>query len=148
MVLAMHWYAGFHNESKGRIWAGAHIFLAEDEPIPRWNEPILTISQVIKFLLSSAVKSELLSISVTEKLVPMRQTLIEMGWPQPPTPIQTDNSMASGVLNDTIIARKNKSMDLRFHWLRCSEAQQQFCFYWDPGSNNWFNYITKHHPSI
>ena len=30
----------------------------------------------------------------------MRQTLIEMGWPQPPTPIQTDNTTAKGVVNN------------------------------------------------
>ena len=34
-VLAAHADAGFHNDSKGRSWAGAHIFLAEDEPFPR-----------------------------------------------------------------------------------------------------------------
>ena len=42
----------------------------------------------------------------------MNQTLIEMGWPHPPTPIQTYNSTAAGVVNDTIIAQKTKSMDL------------------------------------
>ena len=36
----------------------------------------------------------------------MRQTLIEVGWPQPPTLIQTDNSTEAGVVNYTIIARK------------------------------------------
>ena len=31
----------------------------------------------------------------------MRQALIEMGHPQPPTKIKTDNSTASGFVNDT-----------------------------------------------
>ena len=35
MILAAHSDAGFHNESKGRSRSGAHIFLSEDEPIPR-----------------------------------------------------------------------------------------------------------------
>ena len=78
----------------------------------------------------------------------MRQTLIEMEWPQTPTPIQIYNSTVSGVVNDTIIAQKTKSMDLRFHWVRCREAQQQFRFYWAPGSNKWADYITKHHLPI
>ena len=51
MILAAHSDAGFHNESKGRSRAGAHIFLSEDNPIPRWNGPILSISQVIKVCL-------------------------------------------------------------------------------------------------
>ena len=76
----------------------------------------------------------------------MLQTLIETGWPQPPSPIQTDNCTASGVVNDTIISRKIKSMDLRLHWLRCHEAQQQFHSYWAPGSNNWAEYSTKNNP--
>ena len=79
MILAAHSDAGFHNESKGRSQAGAHIFLSEDEPIPRWNGPILYITQVINFFMTSAAEAELAALYITaQKLVPMRQTLIEM----------------------------------------------------------------------
>ena len=132
MILATHSDAGFHNESKGRSRAGAHIFLSEDEPIPRWNGPILSIAQVIKFFMTSAAEAELAALYITaQKLVPMRQTLIGTGWPQPPTPIQTYNTKAEGVVNNKIFTKKLKSMDLRLHWLRCREAQKQFSFYWD-----------------
>ena len=57
MILAAHSDAGFHNESKGRSRTGAHIFLYEDEPIPRWNGPILSIAQVIKFVMTSAIEA-------------------------------------------------------------------------------------------
>ena len=57
--------------------------------------------------MSSATEAELGAIFITAKeLVPILQTLIEIGWPQPPTPIQTDISTAAGVVNDTIIAQK------------------------------------------
>ena len=149
MVLAAHSDSGFHNESKGRIWSVPHIFLAENEPVPQWNGPILTIYQVINFFMSSAAKTELGVILITWKeLVPICQTLIEMVWPQPPTPIQTDNSTDAGVLNETIISPKTKSTDLRLHWLICRESQQQFRFNRAPGSNNWADYITKHHLQI
>ena len=47
--------------------------------------PILKLSQVIKFLISSAAEVELgYTLITAKKIVPMRQTLIEMGWPQPP----------------------------------------------------------------
>ena len=83
IILAAHSDAGFHNESKGRSRAGGHIFLSEDDPIPRWNGLILSISQVIKFVMTSAAESELAALYITaQKLVPMRQTLIEMGWQQ------------------------------------------------------------------
>ena len=99
--------------------------------------------------MSSAAKDELGDLLITAReLVTMRQTLIEMGRPQPPTPIQTDNSTSEGGLNETITARKNKSMDLRFHWLRCRKAKQKFRFYWAPGSNSCANYSTKHHLPI
>jgi hypothetical protein len=32
-------------------------------------------------------------------MIPHHQTLIDMGWPQPKSPIQTDNSTAAGVVN-------------------------------------------------
>ena len=77
MVLASHSDAGFHYKSKGRIRAGAHVFLAEDESIPKWNVPILTISQVIKFVISSAAEAEIGAIFIAAKeLVPMCQNLI------------------------------------------------------------------------
>ena len=40
MILAAHSDAGFHNESKGRSRAGVHIFLSENDPIPRQNHKI------------------------------------------------------------------------------------------------------------
>ena len=93
MILAAHSDAGFHNESKGRSRTGAHIFLSENEPFPRWDRAILTIAQIIKFVMSSATKAELGALYITaRKLLPICQTLTEMGWPQPPTPVQTDNS--------------------------------------------------------
>ena len=67
MVLASHWDASFHNESKGWSRAGAHIFLEEYEPIPIWNRPILTIAQVIKNFNSSAAEAELGAILITAK---------------------------------------------------------------------------------
>ena len=71
-----------------------------------------------------------------------------MGWPQKPSPVQTNNTTEEGVVNVTIVANKLKSMDLRFHWLRCREARNQFHFYLDKGPNNWANYSTKHQPPV
>jgi hypothetical protein len=149
MVLAAHSDAGFNNESKGRSRAGSHIFLSENDPEPKWNGPVLTVAKIIKFVMSSAAEAEMGALYETAKeLVPIRLTLEEMGWKQPITPIQTDNTTAAGVVNNTIIPKKSKSMDLRFWWLKCRESQQQFRYYWAPGCNNWGDYSTKHHPPI
>ena len=82
MVFTAHTDYGLHNESKGRSQAGAHIFLSDNEPEPRWNEPVLTIAQMIKMVMTSAAESELGSLFIIAKeMIPIQQTLSEMGWP-------------------------------------------------------------------
>ncbi len=76
-------------------------------------------------------------------MIPHRQTLISMDWPQPKSPIQTDNSTAVVVTNKTIVPRWAKMMDIRFWWLHCCASQDQFCYYWDTGSKTWADYHTK-----
>ena len=77
----------------------------------------------------------------------MRHTLEELGHPQPRTPIQTDNKTANDLLTNQIMPKALKAMDMRFHWLRCRDAQGQFCYYWRPGTHNLADYFTKHHPA-
>ncbi len=104
MILCAHSNAGFLNETNSRSCAGAHILLTENEPFPRFNGAILSIAQIIKFVMASAAKSELAFLFVVAReMIPHRQTLISMGWPQPKSPIQTDNSTATGVTNKTIV---------------------------------------------
>jgi hypothetical protein len=96
--------------------------------------------------MSSAAEAELGALYINAcKAVPMRLRLAEMGHIQPPMPTQTNNSMALGVVNSNIQPWRTKAMDMRFHWLRCSEAQRQFRFYWRPGKTNLGDYWTKHH---
>jgi hypothetical protein len=62
--------------------------------------------------MASAAKSELAALFVTAReMIPHRQTLISMGWPQPKSPIQTDNLSATCVTNKTIVPRWAKMMD-------------------------------------
>jgi hypothetical protein len=122
-------------------------FLSENEPFPRFNGAVLSIPQIIKFVMASAAEAELAALFITAReMIPHCQTLIDMGWPQPKSPIQTDNSTASKVVNNTIVPRRSKMMDMRFWWLRCRALQDQFRYYWDAGSKNWADYNTRHHP--
>jgi hypothetical protein len=59
----------------------------------------------------------------------IRQTLIELGHPQPRTPMQTDNATAHALLTNKILPKALKAMDKRFHWLRCRNAQGRFRYY-------------------
>ena len=141
--------SGFHNESRGRSRAGAHLFLAEYEPIPKWNGPVLTIAQIMKCVMASESDANLGAMFITaQAMVSQRNTLEEMGQKQPRSPIQTDNSAAAGFVNNTIVPRKWKAMDRRLYWPRCRNSQGQFRYYWAPGLLNLGDYSTKHHPPI
>jgi hypothetical protein len=147
MILCAHADAGFLNETNFRSHAEAHIFLSENEPFPRFNGAVLSIAQIIKFVMASAAKSELVALFVmAREMIPRQQTLITMGWSQPKSPIQTDNSTAAGVTNKTIVPHWAKMMDIHLWWLRCRGSQDQFHYYWDAGSKNWADHHTKHHP--
>ncbi len=147
MILCAHSNAGFLNETNSDSQARAHIFLSENDPFPRFNGAVLSIAQIITFVMASAAESKLAALFITAgEMIPHRQTLINTGWPQPKNPIQTDNSTAAGVTNNTIVPCWSKMMDMQFWWLRCQESQDQFCYYWDVGSKNWADYNTKHHP--
>ncbi len=53
--------------------------------------------------MSSAVEAELGALYLNAKeVVYIQQILTKMGHPQPKTPIQTDNLMAEGVVNNRI----------------------------------------------
>jgi hypothetical protein len=99
----------------------------EDDPYLRFNGDILSITQIIKFVMALATESELAALLITAReMIPHRQTLINKGWPQPKSPIQTDNSTAAGVTNKTIVPHKSKMINVQFWWLCCRASQDQF----------------------
>ena len=67
MILCAHTNAGCLNETNSRSRAGAHIFLSENDPFPRFNGAILSIAQIIKFVMASAAESELAALSPHEQ---------------------------------------------------------------------------------
>ena len=108
---------------------------------------MLTLANIIKFVMSSASEAELGENFITaQEMVAMRQTLEEIKWPQPKSPIHTDNSAAASVFNNIIVPRKLNTMDRRLHWIRFREAQGQFCYHLASRNLNWWDYSTKHYP--
>ena len=150
MVLAAHSDAGYLNESNARSRAGGHHFLSENVPFSPNNGAILNVAEIIKAVMSSASESELGALYInTRKAVEEWQILEEMGHPQPPTPLQTDNSTAEGIINSKVQPKRTKAMDMQFHWLWDRGVNQwQFHFYWRPGMLNYADYWTKHHPPL
>ncbi len=121
--------------------------LSNDNQFSPNNSAILTNTTIIKAVISSAAEAELGALFLNAKeAIYLRQILTEMSHQQPPTPIQTNNTMAEGVINNKIQPKCTKAMDMRFHWLHNQEAQGQFKIYWQPGWKNLADYFTKHHP--
>ena len=148
MVLAAHSDASYLSEPNAKSRAGGHFFLASDCTIPQNNGAVLNIAHIIKHVMSSATEAELAGLYImAREAVYIRIILEELGHKQPPTPLQTDNSMAEAVTNGKVQPKRTKAMDMRFHWLRDRECQQQFRIYWRPGKLNYADYWTKHHPT-
>jgi hypothetical protein len=59
--------------------------------------------------------------------------LEELGHPQPPTPLEIDNTTATGYITGTIKQKRTKAMDMRFYWKKDRVKQGKFNVYWGPG---------------
>jgi hypothetical protein len=147
MVLAIHSDAGYLNEEGARSRAGGHHFLSENIANPSNNGAIYNEASIIKSVMSSAAEAKIGALYINaRKGVEERNILEEMGHLQPPTPVQTDNSTADGIVNLRVQPKRTKAMDMRFHWLRDRGVnQRQFRFYWRPGTFMRADYWTKHH---
>ena len=65
----------------------------------------------------------------SQQAVPIRTKLLEMGHPQPPTPIKTDSETSHGILTGNMRRKRSKAFDMRFNWMRCRIKQKQFRLY-------------------
>jgi hypothetical protein len=92
MVLAIHSDASYLNEEEARSRAGRRHFLSENVPFPANIGAIYNKASIIKAAMLSAVESKIGSLYMNAcKGVEEQNILEEMGPPQPPTPVQTDN---------------------------------------------------------
>jgi hypothetical protein len=58
VILCAHTAAGFLNKTNSRSRMDSHIYLSENNPFLQFNGAILSIAQIIKFVMASATKSE------------------------------------------------------------------------------------------
>ena len=82
---------------------------------PPNNGKVLNTAQIIKAVMSSRAEAEVGTLFLNaEQATPTRQTLLEMGHPQPPMLILKDNSMAFGMVTYKIIPKATNAMDMHF----------------------------------
>ena len=80
--------------------------------------------------MSSADEAKLSGLFICAKaMIPLRNTLMEMGWPQLPSTVQCDNSIATAVTNKTMVNKMLKYMDMHLWWLQCRYSQDHFRYY-------------------
>jgi hypothetical protein len=147
MILAVHTDASYLSEMGGKSRAAGHFYLSNVNDEDFNNGAILTLSSIIKHVMSSASEAKMAALYYGCKVAaPLRTTLEELGHYQPkPTPVTTDNIPALGLTMGTMTPKASKSMDQRFHWLKCRNAQRQFQYLWCKGILNRADYASKHH---
>jgi len=92
-------------------------------------------------------KQKLVHFLNAQTACPIFTALDEMGHSQLATPLQTDNNMACGIINDTIKQKCSKAIDMHFYWICNQACQGQFYIFWHPGNSNCTHYFSKHHPA-
>ncbi len=147
-VLARHSNASYLSKSNARSRARGHFFISSNVELPPNSGVVSTILQIIKAVMSLGAEAKVGALFINcHEAVPARHVLEFLGHPQPPTPMQTDNMTALGVLNQNVM-KKMKLMDIKYHWLQCRINQKHFWHYWAARKLNLGNYFTKHHPVI
>ena len=119
MILAAHSDANYLSEPKARIRAGGHFVLSSNTTNPANNGDNINIVHIIKHVMTSATEADLVGLySMVREAVNIRIILEELGQTQPPTPLQTGNSMSDAVINYKIKPMQTKAMNMRLQWLR------------------------------
>ena len=138
MILNVHSDASYQTASRARSRAGGYFFLGNmpknGHPI-KLNGNIAITCAILKPVAASTAETELGALFLnTQEARIIRLTLMEMGHPQPPTPIHIDNSTCVGIVNGTIKRQRSRAMENRYFWLLDQEAQKYFRFCHHPGA--------------
>jgi hypothetical protein len=148
MILHIHSDASYLPENKSKSRAGGFFYMGSNTKTNKklTNGAILIISKVLKHVMSSEAEAEIGTVFInTKEGAVLRTTLEEVGYKQPPTPMESNNTTATGYSNGAIKQKRTKAMDMRFYWIKDRVKQGQFNVYWGPGFQNLADYFTKNH---
>jgi len=145
MILCGHSDASYLSETKARSRSGGIFFLSNKNPTQHnINGSIECISSIIPAIVASAAEAEYGALfqfgQVGEGI---RATLEDMGHPQPPTRIYSDNKCAVSIANGEAKQKLSKAFDMKFHWIKSRVSQQHFQVVWARGSDNLADIFTK-----
>ena len=152
MILWIHSDASHHSESGSRSRTG--IFMTCGKPqYTGPHSPYLVngavdiISTILTYVTASSAESEYGALfTAGTHAVPHRQTLEDLGHPQPPTPVVYDNQVAGRIANGTAKLKRTKAIAKCYHWFRDRVQKGEFTTIWAPGAHNLGDYFSKIHP--
>ena len=151
MQFHIHSDASYLSSSKAIIRVWGHFFLSEKfNPTSqtKHNGEILVVVAILKNVMASASEAELGGMFINAKeWEVLRTSLKEMVHPQGSTLMQTNNSTACGIINETV-KQCIQSHIHAFYWVRNRCKQKNFLIYWSPGKYNMGDYHTKFHSPL
>jgi hypothetical protein len=121
MILYIYSDASYLSEREAKSRAGGFFYMVNiaDTAKKLTNGAISIIITVIKHVMSLAAEAEIGAVFINAKEGAVLHTsLQELGHPQPPTPLETDNTTATGYSNGTIKKKRTKAIDMRFYWIK------------------------------
>jgi hypothetical protein len=118
MIMNIHLDAFYLSESKARSRACRHFIMGwkpiDGQPI-QLNGAFYTNLGILKFVVASAAEAELGALFQNcQDGMTFRQTMSDMGHPQPKTPVHCDNATALGIGNNTIKRQLLRSMEMHY----------------------------------
>ena len=78
----------------------------------------------------------------------MQPSVIALDHKQPATPLKPENSTTEEFVNFGMKPKFSKTWDMEWHWLLDKDVLKQLRVYWDKGTKNDADYLTKNHPPI
>jgi hypothetical protein len=115
MMLHIHSDTSCLSENEAKSRAGVFFYMGSNTKTGKklTSGAILIISKVLKHVVSSAAEAEIGAVFINAKEgAVLRTALEELGHTQPPTPMETDNTTATGYSNGTIEQKCTKAMDM------------------------------------
>lgn len=142
MVLVLDADASYLSESKARSRAGGVAYLGRASDPTFVNELIDCISTILRTA-EYGCAFELAVIAL-----PYRRLLVDLGYKQCGTAnnstiISTDNQCAEGIANETVKQKRNRALDMRYHWLRDRIKLGDFTVKWRSNLDSLADFFTK-----
>jgi hypothetical protein len=149
MILIVHSNASYLSAPCARSHAGGYFFLGslpvDGNPI-KLNGAIHITCTILKLVAAFTTEADLNALFLNpQEAKVLHLTFNKLGHPQPPTPININNTTTVGILNNTIKQQRSCAMEMRHFWLLDVKTQQYFKLYYQPGQENLGDYPSKYH---